>query len=164
MFCAIRSDVLSGLVGLSQSASGQECCGLLAGQEGAITRIFAANNVASDPAKNYEIAPQELFRLMREIRAANLELLGIYHSHPNGKNEPSPRDIELAYYPDTAYFILSPLPPSPSLEASNPEAPSHEAPRSEASSHGAPREDAPRPVRAFSIREARVTELEIQII
>ena len=46
---------------------------------------------------------------MREIRAAKLELLGIYHSHPNGKNEPSARDIELAYYPDTAYFILSPL-------------------------------------------------------
>ncbi len=75
-----------------------------------ITRIFAATNAASDPATNYEIAPQELFRLMREIRAAKLELLGIYHSHPNGKNEPSARDIELAYYPDTAYFILSPLP------------------------------------------------------
>ena len=58
----------------------------------------------------YEIAPEELFRLMREIRAAGLEFLGIYHSHPNGKNEPSPRDIERAYYPEAAYFILSPLP------------------------------------------------------
>ena len=103
----------------------EECCGLLAGRGGVITRIFAATNAASDPAKNYEIAPKELFRLMREIRAAKLELLGIYHSHPNGKNEPSARDIELAYYPGTAYFILSPLP------------------------------DAARPVRAFSIRDGR---------
>ena len=108
------------------------------GTDGVIARIFAATNAASDPARNYEIAPKELFRLMREIRAAKLELLGIYHSHPNGKNEPSARDIELAYYPGTAYFILSPLPPSPGDSES-------------------------RPVRAFSILDGRTTELEIQI-
>jgi proteasome lid subunit RPN8/RPN11 len=67
-----------------------------------------------DVAKNYEIAPEELFRLMREIRAAGLLLMGIYHSHPNGANEPSPRDIERAYYSDVAYFVLSPrISPSP---------------------------------------------------
>lgn len=70
---------------------------------------------------------------MREMRADGLELLGIYHSHPNGKNEPSPRDIELAYYPDAAYFIISPL------------------------------VGAARPVRAFSILDGHVTELEIQV-
>jgi proteasome lid subunit RPN8/RPN11 len=112
----------------------RECCGLLAGREGAITRIFPATNVAANPATSYEIAPEELFRLMREIRAASLELLGIYHSHPNGINEPSPRDIERAYYPDAAYFIVSPLP------------------------------DARQPVRAFSIRDGRATELEIEVL
>jgi proteasome lid subunit RPN8/RPN11 len=117
----------------------EECCGLVAGSDSVITRICAATNAASDPAKNYEIAPKELFRLMREIRAAGLELLGIYHSHPNGKNEPSARDIELAYYPGTPYFILSPLPPSPD-------------------------DDASRPFRAFSILDGRATELEIQIV
>jgi proteasome lid subunit RPN8/RPN11 len=107
----------------------QECCGLLAGQNGVITNAFAARNAAADAAKNYEIAPEELFRLMREIRAAVMTLMGIYHSHPDGDNEPSPRDIDRAYYPDVAYVIVSPR--------------------------------APRPVRAFSIREGRVTELEI---
>jgi proteasome lid subunit RPN8/RPN11 len=112
----------------------KECCGLLAGRDGTITRILAATNAASDPDRNYEIAPPELFRLMREIRAAKLELLGIYHSHPNGKNEPSARDIELAYYPDTTYFILSPL------------------------------ADASAPVRAFSICDGRAMELQLQIV
>jgi proteasome lid subunit RPN8/RPN11 len=112
----------------------RECCGLLAGREGAITQIFPATNVATNPATSYEIAPEELFRLMREIRAASLELLGIYHSHPNGKNEPSALDVERAYYPDVAYFITSPC------------------------------EDAPKPTRAFSIRGDRVTELEIQVV
>jgi proteasome lid subunit RPN8/RPN11 len=86
----------------------RECCGLLGGRDGAITQAFAAANAAADPAKNYEIAPEELFRLTREMRAAGLALMGIYHSHPNGNNEPSPRDIERAYYPEAAYFILSP--------------------------------------------------------
>ena len=99
-----------------------------------IARIFRATNVAGNLATTYEIAPQELFSLVREIRAAGLELMGIYHSHPNGKNEPSPRDIELAYYPDTAYIIVS------------------------------PRADAAQPVRAFSIRDGRATELDIETV
>ena len=116
----------------SRQEASHEVCGLLAGRDGIITHALPATNAASDPATSYEIAPEELFRLMREIRAAGRELLGIYHSHPNGKNEPSPRDIERAYYPDAAYFIVSPL------------------------------AAAARPVRAFSIRDRRVTELEIQ--
>jgi proteasome lid subunit RPN8/RPN11 len=44
---------------------------------------------------------------MHEIRAARLELLGIYHSHPEGENKPSPTDIARAFYPDAAYFIIS---------------------------------------------------------
>ena len=109
MHCKITAASYSRLRSFCEATPDRECCGLLAGNDGVITRIFAATNAASDPAKNYEIAPRELFRLMREIRAARLELLGIYHSHPNGKNEPSAHDIELAYYPGTAYFILSPL-------------------------------------------------------
>lgn len=108
-----------------------ECCGMLAGRDGAITRVFAAANAAASPATAYEIAPTELFHFTREIRAAGLELLGIYHSHPNGKNEPSARDVAQAYYSDVAYFIISPL------------------------------QDAKKPVRAFSIRDGRVAELQV---
>ena len=111
----------------------EECCGLLAGRHGAIAQAFPAQNVAEQPATAYEIAPQELFRILHEIRAAGLELLGIYHSHPKGDNQPSPRDVERAYYPDAAYFILS------------------------------PRADAPEPIRAYSIRDGRWTQLEIKI-
>jgi|SRR5271154_3069130 len=111
-----------------------ECCGLLAGRDGVVTHVFPAENVASDPAKSYEIAPKEIFRLMREFRAAGLDFLGIYHSHPNGENQPSARDIELAYYSEETYFILSPRP------------------------------DAAKPVRAFSIRDGRAIELEIEIV
>lgn len=112
---------------------GLECCGLLAGKDSVITRIFAATNPLAS-ATEYAIAPIELFQSVRQIRAAGLELMGIYHSHPNGDNKPSARDIDQAYYPDVAYFILS------------------------------PRKDTENPVRAFSICDGKTAELEIQIV
>ena len=123
--------VLQRLLQEARSKPGEECCGLLAGRDGIVSAIYPAPN-ASDAVDAYEISPEELFRLVREIRAGGLELLGIYHSHPTGENRPSRRDIERAYYPDTAYFILSPLP------------------------------DAPQPVRAFFMRGGRITELVIE--
>jgi len=82
-------------------------------------------------AKVYEIAPRELFELFRTLRDSGLTHLGQYHSHLSTDNTPSPKDIEQAGYPDHAYFIVS------------------------------PHADAPKPVRAFSIRDANVRELEI---
>ena len=99
---------------LQQAASespSEECCGLLAGPGATITRVLPAANVLAS-ATAYEIAPEELFRLMREIRASGLIMLGIYHSHPRGNNVLVPPTFR-AYYPDAAYFILSPLPMPP---------------------------------------------------
>jgi len=114
----------------------RECCGILAGQDGLITQAFPAKNVAADPVRNYEIAPKEIVRLMRELRKRRLEFLGIYHSHPNwlDTNEPSPKDIALAYYSEAIYFIVTPRP------------------------------YATTPIRAFSIRDERAMELEIQVL
>ena len=130
----MAEEILKEIIRISQNDARAEVCGLLVGRDGVITQAYPAKNIAANPATAYEIAPREIFNLMREMREAGLDLLGIYHSHPNGKNEPSPRDIESAYYPDAACFIISPL------------------------------AAAPRPIRAFSIRDGRVTELEIQIL
>jgi len=130
----VRRDVIATMRSEAEREPQQECCGLLAGCDGVITRIYSVANGAANPAIAYEIAPRDLFRIMREIRAAGVELLGIYHSHPTGDNYPSARDIERAFYPDAAYFILSPRP------------------------------DSPKSVRAFSICDGKVTELEIRIL
>ena len=114
----------------------RECCGILGGQGGLITQAFAAKNVAADPTRNYEIAPREIVRVMGELRERRLDFLGIYHSHPDWmeSNEPSPKDIALAYYTEAIYFIVTPRP------------------------------YASTPIRAFSIREGRVMELDIQVL
>jgi proteasome lid subunit RPN8/RPN11 len=131
-----RRKVLGQLLKHARRQPHRECCGMLAGQDGVITQAFPAKNVAADPVRNYEIAPKEIVRLMREFRERRLEFLGVYHSHPNWMeaNEPSPKDIALAYYSEAIYFIVSPRPYAIS------------------------------PVRAFSIQDGRVTELEIQVL
>jgi proteasome lid subunit RPN8/RPN11 len=126
--------VLGQLLDHARRQPNRECCGLLAGRGGVITRAFPASNVAVNPKKNYEIAPREIVGLMREFRERKLGFLGIYHSHPNSENVPSPLDIELAYYSEAIYFIVTPRP------------------------------YAEKPVRAFSIRDGRATELEIEIL
>lgn len=129
-----RRRVLGQLLDHARRQPNRECCGLLAGQGGVITRAFPAANVAVDPKKNYEIAPREIVRLMREFRERKLGFLGIYHSHPNSENVPSPLDIDLAYYSEAIYFIVTPRP------------------------------YAEKPVRAFSIRDGRAMELRIEIV
>jgi [CysO sulfur-carrier protein]-S-L-cysteine hydrolase len=129
----VKNEVLKQMVDHVLQEPRLECCGLLAGKDGVITRIFPATNEAAS-ATEYSITPKELFQSMREIRAAGLEFKGIYHSHPDGNNKPSARDIDQAYYPDVAYFILS------------------------------PRTDTATPVRAFSIRDGNAAELIVQIV
>jgi proteasome lid subunit RPN8/RPN11 len=114
----------------------RECCGILAGQDDVITRAFPAKNIAADPVRYYMIAPEDLVLLMGELRQRRLEFRGIYHSHPHwmDRNEPSSKDIAWACLSEAIHFIVSPRP------------------------------YAVTPVRAFSIRDGRATELEIQIL
>src|SRR5947209_16738943 len=90
----------------------RECCGILAGQDDVIIRAFPAKNVAADPVRNYVIAPRDIVHLKGEFRERRLEIFGFYHSHPHwlDANEPSPKDIALAFYPAAIYFIVTPRP------------------------------------------------------
>jgi proteasome lid subunit RPN8/RPN11 len=113
----------------------EEVCGLLAGKGGVVELTLRTLNAAENPAAEYQIAPKELFAAMRAIRASGAALLGIYHSHPNGSGQPSPRDIAEAYYPDAAYVIAT---------------------------IGA--DGAAAKVRAFSIRDGAAREIPVQVV
>src|ERR1700722_20130695 len=97
--CRVTHNTLQRMLEAAGTDAVHECCGLLAGRDGIITTVFPAQNALAS-ATAFEIAPDELFAIVREIRAQNLELLAIYHSHPKTENVPSPTDIARAYYPD----------------------------------------------------------------
>jgi proteasome lid subunit RPN8/RPN11 len=105
------------LIDHAEQESPRECCGLLAGKEGIIEACFPLPNTAPQPERRYFAEPRALMKALRDIREAQQELLGIYHSHPSSPPEPSPTDIEQAYYPDCAYFIIGPPGSEPRLRA-----------------------------------------------
>ena len=84
----------------------RECCGMLAGQEKFITKIFKTKNIA-ESADEYELDPLDQVKAFEEIDRLNLKLLGVYHSHPHHPCYPSTLDIHQAFYPGTAFFIIS---------------------------------------------------------
>jgi [CysO sulfur-carrier protein]-S-L-cysteine hydrolase len=84
-----------------------ECCGLLSGARGVITEWHPLRNDADRPETRYFATPEELFAAMRRIRDADQKLLGIYHSHPRTPAYPSAADVEMAFYPEAVYFIIS---------------------------------------------------------
>ncbi len=127
----IPQSILEDLVSHAQQCAPYECCGLLAGQDGQVTKHFRISNTV---AKNdqaikvfaeaevkhlkdlseqtkaevaYFMDPQEMLQAFKEMRATDLTLLVIYHSHTHSPAYPSETDVGLAYYPDVAYLIVS---------------------------------------------------------
>ena len=88
-----------------------ECCGFLFGYEHlenrTVTKTMVAENVTQGKRdQRFEIAPLEYLSAERFADQNNLQLLGIYHSHPNHSALPSEHD-RLAAYPNFSYVILS---------------------------------------------------------
>ena len=88
----LTSGVIATLLEDANEAHPHECCGLLLGQGGAVQRVQPAANVHPDPASHFEIDPAALIAAHRAARAGGQQVLGYYHSHPNGRAEPSTTD------------------------------------------------------------------------
>ena len=84
----------------------RECCGMLAGRENAITKLFKTTNIAKSDDE-YELDPLEQVEAFEEIDRLSLRLIGVYHSHPDHPCYPSELDKRQAFYPGTAYFIIA---------------------------------------------------------
>jgi len=65
-----------------------ECCGLIAGRDGAATRVIRTANTDASPFM-YVMDPMEQMRLMEEIEDSGEDLLAIYHSHTRSAAYPS---------------------------------------------------------------------------
>lgn len=84
-----------------------EACGLLLGAAGRIETALPAANVAANPADEFEIDPELLLRCHRAARSGGPELLGWYHSHPNGRAQPSAADAVRAIEDGKVWLIAT---------------------------------------------------------
>ena len=92
-----------------------ECCGILAGQDGRILKLYRMTNVAASPFR-FSMDPREIAQV--DIQAGNngWDLLAIYHSHTRSEAYPSDTDVRLAagtsqLWPDVRYVLLSLMDP-----------------------------------------------------
>ena len=90
----------------ARSETPAEACGLIAGSEGKATKLFRIPN--ADPSiYRYNMEPKAQLRAMQEIDDSKWELLAIYHSHTHTPAYPYSTDIELAFYPESFYVIVT---------------------------------------------------------
>jgi proteasome lid subunit RPN8/RPN11 len=85
----------------------RECCGFLLGRRGHVVCAVAMRNVARGHAR-YRVDSRQhldLRRIMRGLAPA-LEIVGVYHSHPDGPPRPSPSDVAEAFYPAWVHVIV----------------------------------------------------------
>jgi proteasome lid subunit RPN8/RPN11 len=77
-------------------AAPHEACGLLLGTPGHIEAAHASANVHPEPARHFEIDPAALIAAHKAARSGGAQLIGYFHSHPNGLARPSATDAAMA--------------------------------------------------------------------
>ena len=125
-------DTYEALLAHARSDAPYEVCGLLATDGRGVAAHYEIPNAARSMTY-YNMEPKALLRAMRDMEDRGWELLAIYHSHTHTEAFPSQTDIELAFYPDATYLIVS---------LQEPDEPA---------------------VRAFSIRDGEVTEKVVTV-
>lgn len=107
MTIEVTSGVMATLLEEAARAAPAECCGLLLGGGGRVTQARPCANVAADPLRQFELDPAALFAAHRAARAGGPELLGYFHSHPNGHPRPSAVDCDHASGDNRAWAIVA---------------------------------------------------------
>jgi len=108
----------------AQSTYPEECCGVMLGEissncktvveviptKNAWSQETASNFQDSDPnhskKRRYTIAPQEMLQLQKSAREKNLNIIGIFHSHPDYQAIPSEFD-RISAWEEYSYIIVS---------------------------------------------------------
>ena len=111
MSLVIGPTLLDSLVAHAECSYPNECCGILVGRRSntnaLVDRVIASPNIAGiDRRHNYQIDWQTLLETQRQARADQMEIIGFYHSHPDGSARPSQRDLDHAWL-GCSYLILA---------------------------------------------------------
>jgi proteasome lid subunit RPN8/RPN11 len=112
----IARELYDQLVAHARSEAPNECCGMVASDDGRAVRVHPAENAAASPLR-YEIDGREQLRIMTAIEDDGYDLGAIYHSHTRTAPEPSQTDINLALYPDALYVIVGLAAAEPEVRA-----------------------------------------------
>ncbi len=83
-----------------------EACGILSGKKSKVEKIYWMKN-ADKSAVSYSMGSKELLQVTKALRQEGKEMIGIFHSHVASRAYPSKTDVNLAFYPEAIYVIIS---------------------------------------------------------
>lgn len=107
MVVKIAQSAYDGIVKHAESGFPHEVCGVLIGADGKITDYRECRNLNTDRAHDrYDLDPESFKEADEWARAGGMEILGIYHSHPDHPSLPSETDRQRAW-PEWVYMIFS---------------------------------------------------------
>lgn len=102
----IPQDILEQMVIQAKAEAPIEACGILAGSDSKVEKLYKMTNTDKS-TDHFMMEPSEQFKVVKDIRSADLEMLAIYHSHPESPARPSTEDIRLGLTPDVTHVIVS---------------------------------------------------------
>ena len=103
----VSREVVAAVLAQARDAHPRECCGILLGEGARIETIVPTANVHPDPERHFELDPQVLVDAHRAARGGGPQVLGYYHSHPNGLARPSATDAGSAARDGRVWAIVA---------------------------------------------------------
>ena len=99
------------LVHVARSKAPAECCGALLGSSDyvgswQVQRTLELTNRSETAATEYLITSDDVRFAQRQARSWSLDVIGFFHSHPNGSTKPSATDLDRAW-PGYIYVIIA---------------------------------------------------------
>lgn len=98
----------------SRAALPNEACGLLAGDDDGPRRVYCLPNADASPV-SYTIDPTGHFGALTDAERNGWQLIGAFHSHPQGPAYPSPTDVARAAEPDWLWLVVGSIVESPQI-------------------------------------------------
>ena len=90
----------------AESEKPNESCAILFGKENIVLEIFLAENIEESPV-NFTISNEQLIEAYQSAENKELEIIGIFHSHPNSIAYPSDTDKKFMQSNPVAWVIYS---------------------------------------------------------
>ena len=97
------------MIAHSQQEDPNECCGILAGKDDTVAKLYRITNTVASPVR-YLMDPQEQLQAMLDADNNGWDVMAFYHSHTHSPAYPSPTDVRMAqqsgWLGDDVYYIL----------------------------------------------------------
>ena len=90
----------------TEENSPNESCAILFGKNNNVTEVYLTENIEKSPT-NFTISNEELIKVYQTADEKKIEVIGIFHSHPNSDAYPSNTDKKFMQINPVTWVIYS---------------------------------------------------------